>query len=174
MTQDGSSPDADTPESAKVVIVNEAFVRKFLGATSIRQLGRPLASGSQPTNVTADHRSSKDSQALQLARCAVANLLYAATAGCGAECRFPSTSGTKQAPEDAGGTVHRAVARGYRFEAGSRLAAQSMKTPRSIPRSRPSGCSHFWRAVSGIVAGFTHCHWIVRSTGATPLHSEPA
>ena len=100
--------DADTPESAKVVIVNEAFVRKFLGNVDQAigktfSVGKPTDKSLQIIGVvkTAKHYNLHD----------VPSPIFYTPLLQDAEPNAVSVYiRTKQAPEGAGGTVRSAVA----------------------------------------------------------------
>jgi putative ABC transport system permease protein len=100
--------DADTPESAKVVIVNEAFVRKFVGNVD-QAIGKTFSVGKATDKSlqiigvvkTAKHYNLHD---------VPSPIFYTPLLQDAEPSAVSVYIRTKQAPEDAGGTVHRAVA----------------------------------------------------------------
>jgi putative ABC transport system permease protein len=97
--------DADTPTTLKVVVINESFVRKFFG-TPDRALGKTFSAGSQTLQIVGIVKDAKHSNLHELPVPIFYSPLFQ-----DAEPGFVGVYiRTRQAPEDAAGTIRAAVA----------------------------------------------------------------
>ncbi len=100
--------DADTPESAKVVIVNEAFVRRFLGSAD-QAIGKTFSVGKptdKPLQIVGVVKTAKHYNLHEMP----SPIFYTPLLQDVEPNAVSVYVRTRQAPEDAGGTVRSAVA----------------------------------------------------------------